>query len=209
MQSTVELEQENSQLKEALAARESQVDHLKSYVEQLEQALIVMRRHRFGPSSEKSSGQQVLIFNEAEASEPEAQNEADTESGAEEASDNVAVAGYSRSKKGRKPLPESLPRIDVVHDLPESEKRCAVHGVVLEAAGEKISEQLDIIPATVQVLRHIRKQYSCPCCENGMVTATKPTDPIPKSQASSGTLAAIGVYQYVDGLPLYRQVEML
>lgn len=37
----------------------------------------------------------------------------------------------------------------------------------------------------------------------------KPSDPIPKSNASPGTLAAIGVYKYADGLPLYRQVEIL
>lgn len=204
MQDMAELQQENAQLKD-------QVGHLQSYVEQLEQALILMRQHRFGPSSEKGSGQQVLIFNEAEA-EAGLGSVTDTESDGSEGGEEgkaVAVAGYTRRKKGRKPLPESLPRVDVIHDLDEMEKTCAVHGVALEAAGEKISEQLDIIPATVQVLRHIRKQYSCPCCENGMVTATKPTDPVPKSQASPGTLAAIGVYKYVDGLPLYRQVEML
>jgi hypothetical protein len=86
-----------------------------------------------------------------------------------------------RQKKGRKPLPESLPKVDVIHDLPEAEKVCAEHGIALVAAGEKINEQLDIIPTTVQVLRHIRKQYTCPCCDNGMMTAAKPKDPIPKA----------------------------
>ena len=97
----------------------------------------------------------------------------------------------------------------MIHDLPESEKVCPIHGVDLESAGEKTSEQLDIVPATVQVLRHIRKQYTCRCWYNGMVTATRPKDPIPKAQASPGTLAAIGVHKYADGLPLYRQVAML
>ena len=201
MLNVAEIQQENAALK-------GQVTHLQSYIEQLEQALIASRQQRFGPSSEKHPGQQLLIFNEAE--ESAAALEAESLDADEDVDPAVIpVAGHTRKKKGRKPLPEALPRIDVIHDLPESEKICSVHGVTLEAVGEKTSEQLDIIPATVQVLRHIRKQYTCPCCENGMVTAAKLKDPIPKSQASPGTLAAIGVYKYADGLPLYRQVSML
>jgi transposase len=197
MLNVAELHQENNQLKD-------QVGHLKSYIEQLEQALIASRQHRFGPSSEKGQGQQLLIFDEAEEG-----CKVDAGTDGTQESETITVEAHTRKKKGRKPLPASLPRVDVVHDLEDSLKVCAVHGVALQAAGEKVSEQLDIIPATVQVLRHIRKQYTCPCCDNGMVTATKPADPIPKSQASPGTLAAIGVYKYADGLPLYRQVSML
>ncbi len=207
MHNAAELAQQNTQLKAALAAKESQVGHLQSYVEQLEQALILSRQQRFNPSSEKNLGQQLLIFNEAEES-VEA-TDADAAPAQDEDSATVAIAGYHRKQKGRKPLPAHLPRVDVVHDLPESEKVCTVHGVALVPAGEKTSEQLDIIPATVQVLHHIRKQYTCPCCDNGMVTAAKPKDPIPKSQASPRTLATIAVYKYADGLPLYRQTNML
>lgn len=198
MSNVAALQQENDQLKD-------QVNHLQSYVEQLEQALIQSRQQRFSPSSEQSQGEQLLIFNEAEAS----QEEADAVPANSESPGIVTVAGYSRQKKGRKPLPAELPRVNVVHDLADSEKVCTVHGVALVPAGEKTSEQLDIIPATVQVLHHIRKQYTCPCCDNGIVTAVKPKDPIPKSQASPGTLATIAVHKYADGLPLYRQTAML
>jgi transposase len=203
MSNVAELQQENEALK-------GQVTHLQSYIEQLEQALMASRQQRFGPSSEKHPGQQLLIFNEAEESAAALESESIDGPGDDSADPAViTVAGHSRQKKGRKPLPEALPRIDVIHDLAESEKVCPIHGVGLQSAGEKTSEQLDIVPATVQVLRHIRKQYTCPCCENGMVTAAKPKDPVAKSQASPGTLAAIGVYKYADGLPLYRQVAML
>ena len=206
MQNVAELQQENTQLKDALVAQDSQVTHLPSYIEQLEQALILSRQQRFGPSSEKHVGQQ-LIFNEAEELAVATESAEPDETAAD--ATVIKIAEHTRQKKGRKPLPDSLPRVDVIHDLPATEKVCAEHGIALVAAGEKINEQLDIIPATVQVLRHIRKQYTCPCCDNGMVTAKKPKDPIPKSQASPGTLAAIGVYKYADGLPLYRQVAML
>ena len=206
MQNVTELHQQNTQLKDALAAKECQVTHLQSYIEQLEQALITSRQQRFGSASEQHPGQQ-LIFNEAE--EMAVALESTDVDGTDPDSAVITIAAHSRQKKGRKPLPATLPRIDVIHDLPETEKVCTVHRIALIEAGEKINEQLDIIPATVQVLRHIRKQYICPCCDNGMVTAAKPIDPIPKSQASPGTLAAIGVYKYADGLPLYRQVSML
>ena len=62
-------------------------------------------------------------------------------------------------------LPEALPRIDIEHRLPEDERTCPHHGVELERFGEVVSEQLDIIPMQVRVLRHVRGKYRCPCCE--------------------------------------------
>jgi hypothetical protein len=59
----------------------------------------------------------------------------------------------------------------------------------LAAGGEAVSEQLDIVPAKVQVIRHIRKKYTCPCCESHMVMAKKPPQMIEKSNASAGFLA--------------------
>jgi transposase len=74
--------------------------------------------------------------------------------------------------------------------------------------GEVISEQLDIIPATIQVLRHIRKKYACDCGQC-IKTAPLPAQPIPKSMASPGLLAHITVSKYQDALPLYRQETIL
>ena len=66
-------------------------------------------------------------------------------------------------------------------------------------------EQLDIVPAKVRVLRHIRGKYRCPCCEGHLRTAAMPAQPLPKSFASPGLLAFIVTGKYVDALPLYRQ----
>jgi len=74
---------------------------------------------------------------------------------------------------------------------------------------EKITEQLDIQPARVQVLRHVRKTYACRACDGKPVTAPMPAQPIPRSLASPGTLAHVAVVKYVDGLPLYRQEKKL
>ena len=37
----------------------------------------------------------------------------------------MVVEAHERKKPGRKPLPPELPRVTIVHDLPEEEKICA------------------------------------------------------------------------------------
>lgn len=71
--------------------------------------------------------------------------------------------------------------------------------------GTEVSEQLDIIPAKIQVLRHIRVKYACPCCQGSVKIALLPAQPIPKSNASPGLLAYVSTSKFLDALPLYRQ----
>jgi len=118
--------------------------------------------------------------------------------------DLITVPAHTRKKRGHKPLPDHLVRVDVVHEIPESERRCDHDGRLLAEIGEVISEQLDIVPAKIQVIRHIRKKYACSCGQC-IKTAALPTQPIPKSMASPGLLAHIVVSKYQDALPLYRQ----
>ena len=65
----------------------------------------------------------------------------------------LTIAEHTRQKPKRKPLPADLPRIDVIHDIDESEKVCAC-GAELSRIGEDVCEKLDIIPAKIQVIRH-------------------------------------------------------
>jgi transposase len=106
-------------------------------------------------------------------------------------------------------LPDYIERVEVLHDLPEAEKICPHDGTALERIGEEVSEQLDVIPAKVQVLRHIRPKYACPCCRQGIKTAPMPPQPIPKSIASPALLAHVCTAKYADALPLYRQEDIL
>jgi len=64
------------------------------------------------------------------------------------------------------------------------------------------------VPAKIKVLRHLRKKYACPCCEQHLITAPKPAQPIEKSIASPGLLAYVAVSKYCDALPLYRQIAI-
>ena len=160
---------------------------------------------RYASSSEKLSPDQISLFNEAEL---DSQVASDTDASAEPDEDEITVAAHQRKKRGRKPLPDHLPRVDVIHELAEDERRCDHDGQMLSEIGEVISEQLDIIPAKIQVTRHIRKKYACDCGQC-IKTAALPAQPIPKSMASPGLLAHVTVSKYQDALPLYRQETIL
>ncbi len=76
-------------------------------------------------------------------------------------------------------------------------------------ATEPKSEQLDYIPAKLQVIEHVRYKYACKGCEETVRCAKLPNKPIPKANATAGLLAQIMVSKYVDHLPLYRQEQIL
>jgi transposase len=96
----------------------------------------------------------------------------------------------------------------VEHDLSEPEKHCAC-GAGLVRMGEVVSEQYDIVPPRFQVLEHVRFQYACPCCDQGLKLAPKAPDPLPQAQVSPALLAWIGAGKFADGLPLHRQARIL
>ena len=173
-------------------------EQLQSQVVILQEQLNIALAKRFASRSEQLSPDQIRLFDEAES----------TSSAEATPEETVAVAPYQRKRGGRKSLPERLPRIEVVHELPELDRRCEHDGRLLMEIGEVTSEQLDIVPATIQVIRHIRKQYACECGQC-IKTAPLPAQPIPKSMASPGLLAHITVSKYVDALPLYRQETIL
>ncbi len=171
---------------------------LQSKVVTLQEQLNLALARRYAASSEKIAPDQIRLFDEAEA---EAQAEP-----VEEVA--ITVPEHTRRKRGRRKLPESLPRIDVIHALTDAERTCPHDGNALTEIGEVTSEQLDIVPAKIQVIRHIRKQYAC-TCGHCIKTAPLPAQPIPKSLASPGLLAHITVSKYQDALPLYRQATIL
>lgn len=127
-----------------------------------------------------------------------------------EKDDEIEIPSHKRKKRGRRAIPENLPRIEVIHDVDESDKICEC-GCLKERIGEEESEQLDIIPATIQVIKHIRPKYACKQCE-GLETegptvaiAPMPEQVLPKCIGTAGLIAYVLVGKFVDALPFYRQ----
>jgi len=183
-------------LKSLLEDYHIQLQHKDNKLLQLEEQIKLLLSKRFGTSSERHPGQHEL-FDEAEQETAEAEPVEPPEA-------DVTVASQTKKKPGRKPLPEQLPRVDVIHDLPEEAQVCAHDGHQLHKIGEDVSEQLDIVPARIQVIRNIRVKYGCRHCEEGVTTAPISTQIIPKSIATPGLLAYVAVSKYLDALPLYR-----
>jgi transposase len=75
--------------------------------------------------------------------------------------------------------------------------------------GQDISEQLDIVPMQVRVIRNIRNRYGCPGSQHAPVTAPLPPQPLPKSNASADFLAMLYTVKFVDGMPLTRFGKVL
>ena len=175
--------------------------HISAQVLSLQEQLNLALARRYAASSEKISPDQIRLFDEAEqATVPALTND--------ELPEEVLVPAHPRKKRGRKPLPEALPRIEAVYELSPEERHCPHDGSLLKEIGAAVSEQLDIIPAKIQVIRHIRKQYACDCGQC-IRTAPLPAGPIPRSLASPGLLAHVTVSKYQDALPLYRQETIL
>ena len=189
----------NEQLQADKQAADQKNEQLKARVLTLQEQLNLALARRYAASSEKISPDQICLFDEAEV---------ETQTTVLPEDETVIVPAHSRRKRGRKKLPEALPRVEVVHELPAQDQFCIHDGAALAEIGEVISEQLDIIPAKIQVIRHIRKQYACSCGQC-IKTAALPPQPIPKSLASPGLLAHVTVSKYQDALPLYRQETIL
>lgn len=185
-------------LREIISTQQHEIDHLKEMVRLLQNEI-------FGRKSESLPSihsNQLPLFVSDRPVEPIQKDE------------EIVIPEHTRKKCGRKPLPEDLPRVEVVHDLPEAEKRCAC-GAELSRIGEEVCEKLDYIPAKVQVIRHIRPKYACKNCEGveddgpTVKIAPPPTQLIPKSNATEGLLSHIAVSKFADALPLYRQQKIL
>lgn len=195
-------------LTERVAQLSQQLEQQSQFIDQLLEQIRLSRHQQFGPPSERFSLEQMaLVFNEAEATVAEdAEVPSDTVAGA---ADDIVVPAHRRSRGGRRPLPPELPRVEVLHQLDEADCACKQCASTMTPVGQKISEQLDIVPAQIRVVRHVRQTYRCPSCEGQLTTAPMPAQPIPKSLATPGTLAYVAISKYADGLPLYRQEQRL
>jgi transposase len=174
-----------------LLSRSEQIEHLKLVIEKL-------RRRVFGIKSEKivvQLEQLELHLEELESAQAEM----------ETAIEAVAPAVEVKPRSARKPLPEHLPR-EVVTHLPQGDC-CSGCGGALRKFGEDVSEQLEYIPESFKVIRHVRPKFVCSGCDR-VVEAPAPSRPIERGLAGPAFLAHVLVSKFSDHLPLYRQSEI-
>jgi transposase len=172
-----------------LVAKERELQRVQHWLEQL-------LRNRYGQKRERVDEHQLFMFAAQIAS-----------TGQEPPPEPKAAAAEPRPTPqghGRQPLPKSLQRRRVVYDVPEAERQCPQCHGELKHIGEDIREELEYVPASLEVIEHACQKYACPkgCT---VVTAEKPAAPIEKGLAGPGLLAQVAVSKFGDHLPLNRQ----
>jgi transposase len=172
---------------------------------EIEAAVKAILRRYYGPRSERFDPTQLLLFGLKVEETP-----IDEQAVAEEAGEELVTRRVAkRHKHGRRPLPDHLPRIEILHDLKDEEKPCPCCGELRHRIGEEVSEQLEYMPASFKVLKHVRVKYACGRCEHDgynpqIVAAAKPRQPIEKGLPGPGLLAYVITSKLGDHLPLYR-----
>lgn len=194
------------------AERDEHLEQLKECertIDDLQQQLQSLLRRYFGRSSEKMDSRQMLLFEDLI-------DKAIPEVAPEDQAEREPRPSTPRKGHGRRQLPKDLPRRKKYHDLSEDEKPCPCCGKMRHIIGKEVHEQLDYVPAKVEVIEHIRLKYGCPRCEADgspdgpqIVVADKPLQPIEKGLAAPGLLSYIIVSKYGDHLPLHRLERML
>lgn len=184
---------------------ENTIKDLQSQVNNLTEMVMLLRKEKFGPSSEKTPKQvdgQLSLFNEAEieadASVPEPISK--------------EVKGYIRKnpKTKREGLIKDLPVREILCETAKEEQYCDHCNSPLRAIGkEVVREELEYIPAKLQIVRYVRMSYECPRCKHTeypfIKKAQTPTSLMNHSLASPSSVANVMYQKYVNSVPLYRQ----
>lgn len=184
---------------------ENTIKDLQNQVSNLTEMVLLLRKEKFGSSSEKTPRQvdgQLSLFNEAEI-------EADSKS-------EEPVICRKGSMYRRKP---KTSREELLKDLPVEEFPCVLHpddmfcnqcGTTLKEIGfVKVRDEIEYIPAKVQIIRYMQQACECPACKHTtrpfIKKAAVPKSVLNHSLASPSSVSYVMYQKYVNSVPLYRQ----
>ena len=186
---------------EVLEQKSAEIKNQQTLINVLEEKLRLMNQRKFGASSEKNLSQKDWLADEAETL---ADGESDPDDG--EIAPEQEPEKKPRKKIKRKGFSPKLPRIQQYLHLSDEERDGAIDTFFV-----KVKEELDIIPAQVQVIEIMQEKavYRDEDGERSIKSAERPAHPIGKSVASINLLAWLVIAKYADGLPLYRLEKIL
>nr|CCD31983.1 Transposase and inactivated derivative [Methylocystis sp. SC2]CCD32008.1 Transposase and inactivated derivative [Methylocystis sp. SC2] len=196
-----DLPEDPAELRRFVAALAAEVHAKTLLIEKLKMQLAILRRARFGRSSEKLNRdieQLELLIGDIEEGDAEQQARA-------EASDSGALSTPPKKPSVRTPLPDHLALETIVHDAPCVCPTCG--GTKFGRIGADEREILEYVPSHFKRVRHVREKMSCRACET-IVQAPMPTLPIEKGRPGPALLAHVIVSKYCDHLPLHRQSDI-
>jgi transposase len=202
-----DLPDDPAELRRFASALATEVHAKTLLIEKLKMQLSILRRSRFGRSSERLEHDieqlELLISDQEEsvagrhAHVPRIlQNEVP---------EGAAAPLASRKPSVRAPLPAHLPVEKIEHDAPKICPGCG--GSKFGRIGADEREVLEYVPSHFKRVLHVRPKMSCRACET-IVQAPMPTLPIEKGRPGPALLAHVIVAKYCDHLPLHRQSDI-
>lgn len=176
-----------SREKAALAA---EVERLEANNARLDHIVMVLRRGRFGRSSERLTEEQINL-----ALEDVETGIAAEDAKVEKQSETAKGHGTKQRRANRGHLPAHLPREEIVIEPANTVCPC---GCALHVIGEDVSERLDRIPARLRVIVTRRPKYACRACTDGVTQAPAPVRLIQGGLPTEAFVADVLVGKYAD-----------
>jgi transposase len=207
----IEMEALVERQRAALNALEAERDHFKGAFEEadaerqrLELVIRQLVRAQFGRRSERLDPEQFQLTLE----------NVEQEIAALKATGQDAEDGEENRRPRRPParrnlghLPAHLDRYEVV--IEPEDRSCPCCGGAMHQIDVEETERLDAVPLHLRVRVTKRPIYGCRSCGEGVVQAPAPDSVVPGGLPTEALLAHLAVSKYCDGLPLYRQVQIL
>jgi transposase len=164
-----------------IAVLERRVAVLTRENERLETFLAILRHRTFGRSSEKMSPDQLSLLDTAAP--------APADPGAADPSGEDTSRQRRRGGGGRRPLPDSLPR--VTREILPASMPCPCGSREMARIGQDESQQLHLVPAHAEVHVTVRPKFACKACGE-LAQAPAPDDrPIERGLPTAGTIAQV------------------
>ncbi|MFV0281768.1 MAG: IS66 family transposase [Rhodoblastus sp.] len=199
-----DLPEDPAELRRFAAALAVEVRTKTLLIEKLKMQLAILRRARFGRSSEKLDRdieQLELLIGDMEESDGERHAREPMTSPATQPS----APATAKKPSVRAPLPEHLPLETIVHEAPCVCPTCG--GTRFGRIGDEERDVLEYVASHFKRVRHVRPKMSCRACET-IVQASMPTLPIERGRPGPALLAHVIVSKYCDHLPLHRQSDI-
>ncbi|WP_373485122.1 IS66 family transposase [Acetobacterium malicum] len=143
-----------------------------------------------------------LLFNDAEA-------EADSTAPEPVVKDDQGYKRRNPKSKQEERL-KDLSVKEILCEIHEDDQNCLRCNTLLRPIGkETVREELEYIPAKLQIIRYVRMAYECTQCKHTdtpyIEKALTPSPLMAHSLASSSTVAHVMYQKYANAMPLYRQ----
>jgi len=188
---------------------------LKQENQQLSLRLQKELKARYGTSSERLSAGQLSLFLGMLGADDSADDDVGPDPVDDKTGDPELDEHFGEKKKrkknrkptGRRPLPEQLPREEVVLSVPEHERTCTICGTDKRCIGHDRSEVLEWTPGFFKVLVFAREKLACKPCEGDVVIAPVADKVIEGGLPGPGLLTEIVLKKFKYAQPLWRQAH--